>query len=102
LGKKKYDIPAEKAKRMSAKDILREIKKGKTVSGYSDFLDEHYGRSMVRDVKLKDIEKAEKQKGSFWYEGTVQTGKAKSVADTARMLFGKGKAAPPPGRNSWW
>lgn len=100
--KKKYDVPEEKAKRMSAKDVLREIRKGRTVSGYSDYLDEHFGVEMVKDVPLREIEKLERRKGSLWTEGTISTRRGGGLADTARELFGKGAQKPPNGRSSWW
>jgi hypothetical protein len=99
---KKYDIDAKKASKMKPADILKEIKRGKTVSGYSDYLAEHMGKDMVRDVKVKDIEKVEKKMGSYWFEGTVSTKPGGGIADTARELFGKGARKPPPGRSSWW
>jgi hypothetical protein len=99
---KKPDIDAKKAAKMSPKQILAEIKKGKTVSGYSDYLAEHMGRDMVKDVKIKDIQKVEQKMGSYWHEGTISTKRGGGIADTARELFGKGARKPPPGRSSWW
>lgn len=102
-GKKKPDIGRDRALKMSPAQIIRELRRGKTISGYSDYLAEHMGKDMVRDVREKDIKNLEKKLGSYWHEGTVRTGITRSTLDSARELFGKnGKASPPPGRSTWW
>jgi hypothetical protein len=102
MGKKKPDIDAKAASKMSPKKILAEIRKGKTVSGYSDYLEEHFGVDLVKDVSVKDIEKVEKKMGSVWHEGTITTRRGGGIADTARELFGSKGKPPPNGRKSWW
>jgi hypothetical protein len=81
---KKPDISAAQAAKMSPKKIAQEILKGKTVSGYAG--DEH---GLVKDARIKDVQKELKNKGGYWHEGTVQTGKAKSTYDTIKFLLGK-------------
>lgn len=106
FAKKKLGRPADislvQAATMTAAEIAREIKKGRTVSGFEDYIAEHYDQPMVRDVRVKDIEKRQSQMGGFWHEGTIKTGPGQSIADSARALFSTKKAPPPPGRSTWW
>lgn len=103
MGKKKPDISGAQARKMSPAQILRELKKGKTVSGISDYLADHYDAGMVRDVPVREIAKLQKRMGSLWDVETVKTKPGGGIVDSARELFGKGKGQPPPnGRSSWW
>jgi hypothetical protein len=99
---KPADINLLQAATMTAAQIARELKKGKTVSGYEEFIADNYGQEMVRDVRVKDIEKRQKALGGIYHEGTVKTGAKQSIADSAREMFGNKKASPPPGRSTWW
>lgn len=103
MGKKKPDYDGMQARKMSPAQILKEIKKGKTVSGYNDYIAEHYGKGVVKDVPVKEIEKIQKKMGSTWAAETVKAFPGSSTLESVRELFGKGKGQPPPnGRNSWW
>lgn len=81
---KKPDISAAQAAKMTPKKIAQEILKGKTVSGYAG--DEH---GLVKDARLKAIQKELKSKGGYYHEGTIQANRGKAAYDTIKFLFGK-------------
>lgn len=98
----KPDIDGAKAARMSAKDILKALKQGKTVSGYDQWMVDNYGAKLIRDVPLKEIEKRKKMLGDVDAEGTYKTKRTTAIGDSARELFSNKRADPPPGRTTWW
>jgi hypothetical protein len=103
MGKKQPDFDGVQARKMTPRQILRELKKGKTVSGYNDYIAEHYGKDVVKDVPLREIEKIAKKMGSTWETQTIKTRPGGGTLASVRELFGKGKGQPPPpGRTSWW
>jgi len=103
MAKKREDFDGVQARRMSPAQILKELKKGKTVSGFNDYIADHYGKDVIKDVPVKEIQKIQKKMGSTWEAQTIKTRPGGGTLDSVRELFGKGKGQPPPnGRISWW
>lgn len=82
-GKKKADISAQDAAKMKPTEILKEIRKGRTVTGFSPQLAEHLGNGKMKNKPIKDIDKDYARRGSFDYEGVI-----KKHGDVSGLLAG--------------
>lgn len=69
---KKPPISAEEASGMSPKKLIAEMRKGRTVTGFSYEQAEHLGNGKMKDKPLKDIDKDYRKRGSFDMEGTIK------------------------------
>jgi hypothetical protein len=115
---KKGSRPRVDGKKLSAKDVLKAIREGKTVTGYEPWCAENLGDDKVKNVPIKTIEAQKKKLGGLDEEGTFKNTRRNSVRDSLDDLRGqrspRGKN-PPAGaggrgpvnedgtpRKSWW
>lgn len=68
---RKPDFSAKQASRMTPKQILAEIRKGKTVTGFDPMRAEHLGNGKLKDTPIRKLDKDYERKGTFDFEGTL-------------------------------
>lgn len=56
---------------MTPKQILAEIRKGKTVTGFDPMRAEHLGNGKLKDTPVRKLDKDYERKGTFDFEGTL-------------------------------
>lgn len=99
--------------KFNAKQVARELKKGKTVSGQlpeeiaaelsQKDLEKMLKKGQIPSMRKKDVDKIYKKRGpSVYAEGTLTTRRGGGIAGTLAELTGKGYKKPGGGRSSWW
>ena len=70
--RKKPDVSARDAARMTPRQILTEIRKGRTVTGFDPERAEHLGNGKLKDTPVRKLDKEYERRGTFDFEGTLE------------------------------